>query len=184
MRTFPFEGPMNNKLAFSLFCALLAATGAARADYKVTMNSVDAKGVGAAVGSVRVAVAPGGGVVFTPDLKGLAPGTHGFHVHDAGNCGAKEKDGKMSPAEMAGSHYDPAKSGKHAGPEGSGHKGDLPALEVAADGTATKPVAAKHLVLKELAGRSLMVHEGGDNYADQPKPLGGGGTRIACGVIK
>ena len=28
------------------------------------------------------------------------------------------------------------------------------------------------------------VHAGGDNYSDQPAPLGGGGARIACGVIK
>ncbi|HHU1509993.1 TPA: superoxide dismutase [Cu-Zn] SodC2, partial [Escherichia coli] len=25
---------------------------------------------------------------------------------------------------------------------------------------------------------------GGDNMSDQPKPLGGGGERYACGVIK
>ena len=25
---------------------------------------------------------------------------------------------------------------------------------------------------------------GGDNYSDQPVPLGGGGARIACGVAK
>jgi Cu-Zn family superoxide dismutase len=29
-----------------------------------------------------------------------------------------------------------------------------------------------------------MVHAGGDNFADHPQPLGGGGPRIACGVIK
>jgi len=29
-----------------------------------------------------------------------------------------------------------------------------------------------------------MIHAGGDNYADQPAPLGGGGARVACGVIK
>jgi Cu-Zn family superoxide dismutase len=28
-----------------------------------------------------------------------------------------------------------------------------------------------------------MVHAGGDNHADQPAPLGGGGARVACGVI-
>ena len=28
-----------------------------------------------------------------------------------------------------------------------------------------------------------MIHAGGDNYSDQPQPLGGGGARIACGVI-
>jgi Cu-Zn family superoxide dismutase len=29
-----------------------------------------------------------------------------------------------------------------------------------------------------------MIHAGGDNYADKPAPLGGGGERIACGVIQ
>jgi superoxide dismutase, Cu-Zn family len=28
-----------------------------------------------------------------------------------------------------------------------------------------------------------MIHAGGDNYADAPKPLGGGGARVACGVV-
>jgi Cu-Zn family superoxide dismutase len=28
-----------------------------------------------------------------------------------------------------------------------------------------------------------MVHAGGDNHADHPAPLGGGGPRIVCGVI-
>ena len=35
----------------------------------------------------------------------------------------------------------------------------------------------------DVAGRSLMIHAGGDNYADAPKPLGGGGNRMVCGVI-
>lgn len=29
-----------------------------------------------------------------------------------------------------------------------------------------------------------MVHAGGDNHSDHPQPLGGGGARFACGVIK
>jgi len=29
-----------------------------------------------------------------------------------------------------------------------------------------------------------MVHVGGDNYSDNPEALGGGGARMACGVIK
>jgi len=29
-----------------------------------------------------------------------------------------------------------------------------------------------------------MIHAGSDNYADEPKPLGGGGSRVACGVIE
>ena len=38
--------------------------------------------------------------------------------------------------------------------------------------------------LAALRGKTLMIHAGGDNYSDQPKPLGGGGARIACGVIQ
>jgi Cu-Zn family superoxide dismutase len=29
-----------------------------------------------------------------------------------------------------------------------------------------------------------MIHAGGDNYSDTPKPLGGGGDRLVCGVVK
>ncbi len=29
-----------------------------------------------------------------------------------------------------------------------------------------------------------MVHKGGDNHSDHPQPLGGGGARVACGVIE
>ena len=43
---------------------------------------------------------------------------------------------------------------------------------------------APNLAVKDLKGRSVIIHAGGDNYSDQPAPLGGGGARIACGVIK
>jgi Cu-Zn family superoxide dismutase len=33
-------------------------------------------------------------------------------------------------------------------------------------------------------GNELVIHIGGDNYSDQPQPLGGGGARIACGAIE
>jgi Cu-Zn family superoxide dismutase len=50
-------------------------------------------------------------------------------------------------------------------------------------GRAQVVVTASRLTLKDIRGRAIMIHEGGDNYADQPKPLGGGGGRIACGVV-
>jgi superoxide dismutase, Cu-Zn family len=162
---------------------LLAVAGVAHADYKVDMNSVSAKGVGASLGSVALAAAPSGGVTFTPSLKGLPPGQHGFHVHENMNCGPQEKDGKPVSGGAAGGHWDPDHAGKHGSPTGGGHRGDLPALEVGADGSATKPVTAPRLKLADLAGKSLMIHAGGDNYSDTPKPVGGGGERIACGLI-
>ncbi|MFQ5544838.1 MAG: superoxide dismutase family protein, partial [Acidiferrobacterales bacterium] len=67
---------------------------------------------------------------------------------------------------------------------GEGHLGDLPALYVDGDGNATYPILAPRLRVADLRGRSLMIHSGGDNYSDNPKKLGGGGARMACGVVK
>jgi Cu-Zn family superoxide dismutase len=62
--------------------------------------------------------------------------------------------------------------------------GDLPALEVNDQGEAVKLMLAPHLKLADIKGHTLMIHAGGDNYSDTPKPLGGGGPRVACGVIE
>lgn len=172
------------RTAHRLFLFSALASGAAGADYTVGMSAIDIKGVGAALGDVKISAAPAGGVVFTPNLKGLPPGEHGLHVHQFANCGAKEKDGKLSAGEMAGGHWDPDKTHQHGGPAGGGHKGDLPVLKVGADGSAMQAVTAPRLKLAELKGKSLMIHAGADNYSDQPKPNGGGGERIACGVIE
>jgi Cu-Zn family superoxide dismutase len=50
-------------------------------------------------------------------------------------------------------------------------------------GHATKGVVAPHLTVEQIRGRSIIIHAAGDNYSDTPVPLGGGGARIACGVI-
>jgi Cu-Zn family superoxide dismutase len=72
----------------------------------------------------------------------------------------------------------------HGSPWGDGHLGDLPALYVDPQGNATNPVLAPRLKMADLKGRSLMIHMGGDNHSDHPAPLGGGGARVACGVIE
>ena len=148
---------------FSLaILALVVATGAQAASEKVEMNLVTSQGVGQSIGSVTITETDKG-LEFSPDLKALPPGEHGFHIHAKGSCQPATKDGKASAAESAGGHLDPQNTGKHEGPEGAGHLGDLPALVV---------------------NKALMAHVGGDNMSDQPKPLGGGGERYACGVIK
>ncbi len=166
-------------LAASTLCFSLAA----QADITVPMNKVDEQGVSAQVGQVVISESPYG-VVFSPSLAGLPPGVHGFHVHENPNCGPKEKDGKMVPALAAGGHYDPAASKHHGLPWGDGHLGDLPALYVDAQGNAATPVLAPRLKLADVTSRSLMIHAGGDNHADHPAPLGGGGARLFCGVIQ
>lgn len=155
----------------------------ARADHTVTMHLVDEQGMGRAIGNIQISESRYG-VVFTPELSGLQSGVYGFHVHEKPSCAAAEKDGKKVPALGAGPHFDPAGSKKHGTPWGDGHLGDLPALAVSANGTAVNPVLAPRLKLVDLKGRSLMIHVGGDNHADNPAPLGGGGARMACGVIE
>jgi Cu-Zn family superoxide dismutase len=162
---------------------VLTALPVFAADVVVPMSLVNEQGIGKSIGTVTISEGPKG-LVFTPNLTDLAPGVHGFHVHQNPDCAAGMKEGKPVAGLAAGGHYDPATTGKHEGPEGKGHLGDLPALTVAADGKATMAVVAPRLKMADVKGRSLMIHAGGDNYADQPAPLGGGGARVACGVIK
>jgi len=165
----------------ALVCSM--AVAAAEAPIAVEMQAVSASGTGAALGTVAIEETPYG-VVFTPSLTGLEPGAHGFHVHEKGNCGPDMKDGKPGAALAAGGHYDPDNTKQHGLPWGKGHRGDLPALVVDAKGNASLPVLAPRLKLAELKGKALMIHVGGDNHADHPQPLGGGGARMACAVIK
>ena len=51
----------------------------------------------------------------------------------------------MAAGMAAGGHYDPKSTGKHLGPMGEGHGGDLPVLVVAKDGTAKEELVAPHL---------------------------------------
>lgn len=116
------------------------------------------------------------GLKLTPNLHSLPPGKHGFHVHVMPNCG--------DHGQAAQGHLDPFHTNKHLGPYNpQGHLGDLPVLVVNNQGLANHAVIAPRLHLKDIKGHSLMIHEGGDNYSDSPLPLGGGGARIACGVI-
>jgi Cu-Zn family superoxide dismutase len=170
-------------LAVAIILGVLAALPVFAAEVVVTMNLVSEQGVGKSIGTVTISEGPAG-LVFTPKLADLTPGVHGFHVHQNPDCAAAVKDGKQVPGLAAGGHYDPAGAGKHLGPEGTGHLGDLPALTAGADGKATTAVTAPRLKMADVKGRSLMIHAGGDNYSDQPAPLGGGGPRVACGVIK
>ena len=174
--------PMKAIMSKCLALVLFAGVGQVLAEQVVNIDQVSSNGSGPEMGTVIISQTPQG-VRFQPMLRGLAPGEHGFHIHENSSCDPGEKDGVVSAALKAGGHYDPDKTGKHEGPFGKGHRGDLPRLMVDDKGNATKAVVAPRLTLKELSGRSLMIHMKGDNYSDDP-PMGGGGARIACGVIK
>jgi Cu-Zn family superoxide dismutase len=174
------------KRALAVSFLTLALAGASRADeLKADMKLVTTDGVGDSVGTVTIEESAAG-AMFTPALAGLPPGEHGFHVHALGDCGPGANDqGQVVAAGAAKGHWDPATTGRHAGPQGEGHLGDLPAMVVGQDGKASTPVTAPRITdLAQLEGLGLMIHAGGDNYSDQPKPLGGGAERILCGIIE
>lgn len=165
-------------------CALLFSfsSSAFAEQIHTALHEVSASGIGKEVGTVK-AKDTNAGLELHVQLEGLTPGEHGFHMHTNPSCEAALKDGVLTVAWAAGPHFDPANTGLHAGPTGTGHQGDLPRLTADADGKVSLKIVAPRLKEADLKGRSFMVHAGPDNYTDQPA-LGGGGARIICGVIE
>jgi Cu-Zn family superoxide dismutase len=147
------------------------------------MNQIDAKGVGKLIGTIRAEDSKKG-LVLKIDLKDLPPGDHGFHVHEHGKCDPQEKEAPWQPG------WRPAVTTIRTRPVGTrvrwgrGTWATCRLFKVDASGKVKSKVTAPRLKVADLKGRALMIHEGGDNYSDNPKPLGGGGARIACGVVE
>lgn len=168
--------------AIPVMMALMASARAA--DITVTMLKATQDGTGASLGTVVISDTDAG-ASFKLSLHGLVPGSHGFQVHENDNCGPTFISGIRIPAGAAGAHFDPDNTGKHLGPLGDGHLGDLPVLTVAPDGTAKETLTAPRIKdIDVLKGHALVIHTGGDNYKDSPNLDGGGGGRFACGVIE
>jgi len=134
-------------------------------------------GGGQSIGTVR-AWETAGGVSFRIAASGLPHGLHGVHVHAVGRCDPPD-------FASAGAHWNPA--GKQHGmnnPAGP-HAGDLPNVEVAANGvlsaTMTLPGASMASLL-DADGAALVLHSAADDYKTDPS--GNSGARIACAVIK
>lgn len=173
---------MSLRKASILLLLLMFFAPQAWAELIVTMHKVDKTGVGSEIGTIKV-TETSHGLVFTPDLKNLSHGLHGFHAHEHPSCQPSKDGDERTAAGAAGSHYDPYESGYHGAPWGEGHLGVLPALYADEDERATHPVLAPRMTMEHLQGRALIIHEDGDNYSDHPEPLGGGGDRIACGIV-
>jgi Cu-Zn family superoxide dismutase len=113
------------------------------------------------------------GLRVIPELKGLSPGLHAVHIHENPDC------------NDAGDHFDPGKTGKHEGPYGEGHLGDLPNITVEADGSATIEVLAPRVLAEDVVNRAVIIHEGADRYdLHSSHTHGKGGLRMYCGVIR
>lgn len=118
-----------------------------------------------------------GGVEVVADVKGLAPGKHGFHVHEYGDISSA--DGKST-----GGHFNP-ENVNHGGPDAAvRHVGDLGNIVVTADSTGHYLRLDKMVKLNgphSVIGRAIIVHSGEDDLTSQP--TGAAGSRVAEGVI-
>jgi Cu-Zn family superoxide dismutase len=132
---------------------------------------------GQTIGAVR-AWQTAGGVSFHIAASGLPHGLHGIHVHSVGRCDPPD-------FTSAGPHWNPARKQHGLNNPAGPHAGDLPNVEVAANGvlTATVTVPGASIAgMLDADGASLVIHaEADDNVTD---PSGNSGPRIACAVIR
>jgi superoxide dismutase, Cu-Zn family len=118
------------------------------------------------------------GVRVHAEISGLdAGGTHGFHIHEYGDC-------RASDAESAGGHFNPTDQ-DHGGPmDDERHIGDMGNLEANEDGVAEYEYLDDKIELggaNSVIGYAVVVHEQRDDLESQP--VGDAGGRIGCGVI-
>ena len=163
------------KAALIALAASLAACATVEPTGGAPMPLVNASGQ--SIGTVR-AWETAGGVSFHIEASGLPHGLHGIHVHAVGRCDPPE-------FTSAGAHFNPA--GKKHGlnnPAGP-HAGDLPNVEVAANGVlaATVTLAGANMAnLLDADGAALVLHAAADDYMTDPS--GNSGARIACAVLQ
>lgn len=111
---------------------------------------------------------PAGGVIITVEVIGLPPesGFLGMHIHENGVC--------TTPFNKTGNHYNPTEAAHPM------HTGDLPPL-LNNNGYAYLSFYDNRFRLKEILGKSIIIHSRRDDFTSQP--AGDSGEKIGCGVI-
>lgn len=161
---------MNRMYSFSFFPSLLKRKPQA---YAVVTGSDKHPTVH---GTVRFYQTPQG-VLVAAEFTGLPTAAgecsspiFGFHIHSGSSCTGTEED----PFADALSHYDPN------GCPHPYHPGDLPPL-FGVNGRAFAAFLTDRFSLREVIGRTVIVHASPDDFTTQP--AGNSGERIACGRI-
>ena len=152
-----------------------AAAPATAAPAPLTVKMIDAKSK--SIGTATLTQTPHG-VLISVDLHGMKPGVHAIHLHETGKC--------EPPFKTAGGHFNPAHK-QHGFLQAEGaHGGDLPNLDVPADGKVKAEFIAHDVTIEgsllDADGAALVVHAKADDYKTQP--AGDAGDRVACGVIQ
>lgn len=136
------------------------------------------------IGTVVLTDAPKG-VLLRVEASGLAPGWHGIHFHEKGDC-------SDAAFKMAGGHVHTMTPAVHGllNPQAN-DDGDLPNVHADAQGKVAAELFSPLVSLSGAGGRpalldadgsALVIHAKPDDYTTQP--IGGAGDRVACAVIK
>jgi Cu-Zn family superoxide dismutase len=121
------------------------------------------------------------GVKLKANFTELPPGKHGFHIHKAGDLRGEGCHGLCE-------HYDIGKNTHGGAPDHGGqrHTGDLGNIELK-DGKFQKEYYIKGTKVKDLWGRSIIVHEDEDDLGkgtyEDSKVTGHSGARIGCAIF-
>jgi len=126
----------------------------------------------------------GDAVKVTGQIEGLAPGQHGFHIHQFGD--------NTEGCTSAGPHFNPdgCTHGAPEDPKGARHAGDLGNVIADENGKAAISICDKFISLdgeNSILGRTVVVHADVDDLGkgghELSKTTGNAGGRLACGVI-
>ena len=171
---------MQRTLAFFPLCLFAAGCTAdmkASAPSTASAHATLADATGASRGTATL-VEKSGGLEVRITGEGLPAGTHGVHLHTVGRCDPPD-------FKSAGAHWNPTmKQHGRDNPQGA-HAGDLPNLEVGADGRGSVRFTVSQGTLATLLdddGAVVVIHADADDYRTDPS--GNSGGRIACGVIE
>src|SRR5207253_1173012 len=156
-----------------------AADAISSATAPAASAKIEARSGSALSGSAKLVDVDKGGLGVHVEVENAAPGLHGVHIHEKGDC----NDPK---AMSAGGHYNPNAGAHHGGPVTNvRHGGDLGNIDIGSNGTGVLDVIVQDVSVagpeNGVVGRAIVIHEKADDLMTDP--AGNSGARIGCGII-
>jgi Cu-Zn family superoxide dismutase len=172
-----------NKIFFSIILSIAIVISCQTKKSSISSNELKvdftAKNSSTVTGNASF-VEKSGKVTFIAKLSGLNPGVHAIHLHEKSDCSAAD-------GSSAGGHWNPTfkKHGKWGG--GEYHKGDIGNFTADEKGNGTITLTTSEWCIgcgdknKDILGKSIIIHQGGDDFITQP--AGNAGARMACSAV-
>ncbi len=122
-----------------------------------------------------------GEVTMTAEVSGLSEGMHGIHIHEKADCSAED-------GSSAGGHWNPTFEDHGEWGDSNGyHRGDIGNFDVNSEGTGSITFTTDKWCIgcedekMNILGKSVIVHDGADDFTSQPS--GNAGSRVGCAEI-